>query len=231
MQRMDELFTAHPFYGKRRLCVVLRREGYHIGIKKTRSLMVKMCLIALYPKPKTSLRNKDHSVYPYLLRNVLIIRVNQVWSTDITYIRLEKGFIYLTVIIDWYSRYVLSWRLSLTLETAFCTEALEESLDIATPEIFNSDQGCQYTSAEFLKPLLEKEIRVSMDSTGRCLDNIFVERLWRTVKYEEVYLKNYDSPADACQNLHTYFYFYNHERPHQSLDDKTPAQVYFQALT
>lgn len=229
MKRMDEIFTAHPYYGKRRLHAVLCQEGYKIGIKKIRTLMATLGLIPLYPKPKTSVANKDHPVYPYLLRNVPVKRVNQVWSTDITYIRLEKGFVYLTAIVDWYSRYVLSWKLSLTLETDFCTEALQEALSIATPDIFNSDQGCQYTSVEFQQPLLEKNISISMDSTGRCLDNIFVERLWRTVKYEEVYLKHYDSPSDAYHNLHSYFYFYNHQRPHQSLKYKTPAQIYFQS--
>lgn len=228
MHKIDEIFTARPYYGKRRMSVVLKQQGYDVGVKKARSLMMRMGLMAIYPQKNTSKPNVSHQVYPYLLRDVTIDSVNHVWSTDITYIRLLKGFVYLVAVIDWFSRYVLSWKLSITLEKEFCIEALEEALDQNLPRIFNSDQGSQFTSPSFTEKLKEKEIQISMDGKGRCLDNIFVERLWRSVKYEEVYLKQYASPLEAQQGLEAYFHFYNHQRPHQSLNYKAPANIYFQ---
>lgn len=185
-----------------------------------------MGLEAIYPKPKTSLPGTVEQRYPYLLRGMSIERCNQVWSCDITYIRLQRGFIYLVAVIDWFSRYVLSWGISITLDTSFCLEALDRALQIATPEIFNTDQGVQFTSAEFTNRLKAAAVRISWDGRGRALDNIFVERLWRSVKYEEVYIKDYQSVAEAVNNLRAYFTFYNHERLHQALDYQTPAQVY-----
>jgi len=187
-----------------------------------------MRIEAIYPKPKLSKRNEEHKIYPYLLRDVEIKRPNHVWSTDISYIRIGKGFVYLTAVIDWFSRYVLSWRLSNTLDNTFCVDALEDALNISKPEIFNTDQGCQYTAANFLKPLQENHIQISMDSRGRALDNIFVERLWRTVKYEEVYLKDYQTVKDAQSSLKQYFEFYNKERLHQALQYKTPEFIYWE---
>ena len=187
-----------------------------------------MRIETIYPKPKLSRRNEEHKVYPYLLRDVEIKRPNHVWSTDISYIRIGKGFVYLTAVIDWFSRYVLSWRLSNTLDNTFCVDALEDALNISKPEIFNTDQGCQYTAANFLKPLQENHIQISMDSRGRALDNIFVERLWRTVKYEEVYLKDYQTVKDAQSSLKQYFEFYNKERLHQALQYKTPEFIYWE---
>lgn len=231
MNEIDKIFTAHPFYGKRRIRVVLNQMGYAVGVKYIRTLMRRMCLQAIYPKKNTSIPNHAHKVYPYLLRNAEILKPDQVWSTDITYIRLQSGFVYLVAIIDWYSRYVISWKLSITMEKDFCIEVLEEALSTGLPEIFNSDQGAQFTSLEFTKKLEEKEVQISMDGKGRCLDNIFVERLWRSVKYEETYLKNYATPLEALKGLKDYFHFYNHTRPHQSLNYKTPAQIYFQTLS
>lgn len=189
--------------------------------------MKTMRIEAIYPKPKLTRRNEDHKVYPYLLRNVKIEKVDQVWSTDITYIRIGNGFAYLTAVIDWFSRYVLSWRLSNTFENTFCVEVLEEALNISQPEIFNTDQGCQYTASNFLKALKDRNIKISMDSKGRALDNIFVERLWRTIKYEEVYLKSYQSMKEAQSSLKTYMSFYNKERLHQSLEYSTTESVYY----
>ena len=231
MNEIDQIFTAHSYYGKRRMCVVLQQKGYAVGVKYVRSLMRKMCLQAIYPKKNTSISNKAHKVYPYLLRNVEIQKPNHVWSTDITYIKLRTGFVYLVAIIDWYSRYVISWKLSITMEKDFCIEALQEALDQGHPEIFNSDQGSQFTSVEFTENLEKNEVQISMDGKGRCLDNIFVERLWRTVKYEEVYLKSYENPSEALTGLKKYFNFYNNIRPHQSLNYQTPAQIYFQTLS
>jgi putative transposase len=185
-----------------------------------------MRIEAIYPKPKLTRRNEEHKIYPYLLKGLKIERPNHVWSTDITYIRIGNGFVYLTAVMDWYSRYVLSWRLSNSLENTFCIEVLEEALTISKPEIFNTDQGCQYTSNNFLKPLTDNNIKISMDSKGRAFDNIFVERLWRTVKYEEVYLKDYQTMKDAQSSLKTYLKFYNKERLHQSLKYKTPEFIY-----
>lgn len=231
MNEIDRIFTARPFYGKRRMQVKLNQAGYGIGVKHTRALMIKMGLEAIYPKKNTSMTDRSHKVYPYLLRDVVILRPNHVWSTDITYIRLRGGFVYLVAIIDWYSRYVISWKVSVTMEKDFCIESLREALAVGFPEIFNSDQGSQFTSTEFTGILEEHGIRISMDGKGRCLDNIFVERLWRSVKYEEVYLKNYANPLEAIEGLKEYFHFYNHLRPHQSLDYKTPAEIYFKNLS
>lgn len=230
MNEIDKIFTAHPFYGKRRVCVALKQMGYAVGVKYIRTLMREMCLQAIYPKKNTSIPNHAHKVYPYLLKGVEILRPNHVWSMDITYIRLRSGFVYLVAVIDWYSRYVISWKLSITMEKDFCIEALEEALCKGLPEIFNSDQGAQFTSAEFTGKLEGKNVQISMDGKGRCLDNIFVERLWRSVKYEEVYIKSYATPLEAIKGLKKYFHFYNHTRPHQSLNYQTPAQIYFQNI-
>ena len=227
LHAMDEIYTGCPFYGKRKMKAELIRKGFYIGIKKTCSLMRKLGLQCLYRKPKTSIPNPYHKKYPYLLKGVEILKNNQVWGTDITFIRLARGWAYLTAILDWYSRYVVAFRLSITLEKDFCVEALQEALGAAKPEIFNSDQGSQFTSYEFTQILEENGIKISMDGRGRCLDNIFTERLWRTVKYEEVYLKSYSTMEEARESLTAYFHFYNHSRPHQSLNYKTPAQIYF----
>ena len=230
MHAIDEIFTKCPFYGKRRICIELQKQGIAIGIKKTRSLMQKMGLETIYQKPKTSISHPDHQKYPYLLRGIDITAPNHVWATDITYIRMPQGFIYLIAIIDWYSRFILTWDISITLEATFCITALESALRKYThPSIFNSDQGVQYTSVGFTNILLSNGIAISMDSRGRCYDNIFIERLWRTIKYEEVYLKQYQSVSEARQNLKEYIYFYNYERPHQSFNYKTPAELYFQS--
>ncbi len=226
MQLSDEEYTAHPFYGRRRMTTYLHKQGYAVNPKRVRRLMPQMGLEALYPKPQTTMVNQAHRIYPYLLRGVEIIRPNQVWSTDITYVPMPTGFMYLTAVIDWYSRYVLAWQLSNTLDTRFCVDALEQALTSGRPEIFNTDQGVQFTSDTFTAILLAADIRISMDGKGRALDNIFVERLWRTVKYEELYLKRYATVPLLYTGLHDYFYFYNYERPHQSLDHRTPAAVY-----
>jgi len=226
MNRIDEIYTKYPFYGSRRIAVTLKGEGWSIGRERVQTLMRKMRITAIYPKPKLSKRDSEHIIYPYLLTNINIVRPNQVWSSDITYIRLRQGFLYLVAIIDWYSRYVLTWKLSNTLEIGFCIEALEEALEIGCPEIFNTDQGSQFTSKEFTALLKGKEIKISMDSKGRALDNIFIERLWRSVKYEEVYIKSYQAVKDAKEGLGNYFPFYNNERPHQSLEYRTPHEVH-----
>ncbi len=227
MRLIDEQYTRTPFYGVPKMTAWLRRQGHEVNPKRVRRLMRLLGLEAIYPKPKLSRPNLQHKVYPYLLRNIHIRRVNQVWSTDITFIRLYHGFIYLTAVMDWLSRYVLSWAISNTLEVEFCIDALERALYQGTPEIFNTDQGAQFTSPRFTKILLNKEIAISMDGRGRVLDNIFVERLWRSVKYEEVYLHDYQSVEEARQGIKRYFQLYNYERPHQSLDYKTPAEVFF----
>lgn len=227
MDLIDEQHTKTPFYGSRRLKAWLNQQGHKINRKRVQRLMRLMRIEAIYPKPKLSRRDEEHKVYPYLLKDVQIKRIDQVWSTDISYIKIGKGFAYLTAVIDWFSRYVLSWRLSNTLENTFCVDVLEEALNISKPEIFNTDQGCQYTAANFLKPLQDKHIQISMDSKGRALDNIFVERLWRTVKYEEVYLKDYQTMRDAQGSLKQYFKFYNKERLHQALEYKTPESIYW----
>lgn len=227
MKEIDEQYTRTPCYGVPRMTAHLRRQGRRVNPKRTRRLMRQMGLEAIYPKPRLSRPERAHPTYPYLLRNVAIRRADQVWGTDITYIRLRGGFVYLTAIMDWHSRYVLSWELSNTLDASFCVSALERALRRSTPEIFNSDQGAQFTSEAFTGLLKEAGVRISMDGRGRAFDNIFFERLWRTVKYEEVYLKDYRSMAEARENLRQYFRFYNTQRPHQSLAYRTPAEVYF----
>jgi len=231
MRRLDEEYTAHPFYGSRRMTAVLRQAGYAVNRKRVMRLMRQMGLAAIYPKPALSRPDPDHRVYPYLLRGVTITGPDHVWSTDITYLRLLGGFMYLVAILDGYSRKVLAWRLSNTLETRFCLDCLDEALRVGRPVIFNSDQGVQFTSTVFTGRLAEAGIRISMDGRGRAHDNIFVERLWRSVKYEEVYPKGYETVEAAYQGLHCYFEFYNHQRPHQALDYRTPAEVYADRAT
>jgi len=227
MRMIDELYTKYPFYGIRRITNALKRLGRCINHKRVARLMRLMGLEAIYPKPRLSAANKEHRKYPYLLRNLSIKRPNQVWSTDITYIRLRHGFVYLAAIMDWFSRYVVSWTLSITLDADFCVDMLKGALTTARPEIFNSDQGVQFTSEAFTGTLEDHCVRISMDGRGRAFDNIFVERLWRSVKYEEVYLKNYSCVRDAKDSLRWYFDFYNNDRPHQSLGYKTPSEVYY----
>lgn len=222
MERIDMQYLKTPFYGYRRMTVFLKREGFSIGFKHVRRLMRLMDLEAIYRRPRTTIHNPDHKIYPYLLKMVPIDHPNQVWATDITYIPMRYGFLYLVVLMDWISRYVLSWKLSNTLEADFCCEALQEALLLyKKPDIHNSDQGSQYTSQEYTKILMDHNIQISMDGRGRFMDNIFVERLWRTVKYEEIYLKAYETVADARAQIGVYFKFYNEERPHAALDYKT----------
>jgi putative transposase len=228
MRRMDEQYLKTPFYGSRRMTVWLNRQGCAVNRKRVQRLMRLMGLEAIYPRPRTSIVNPSHKIYPYLLRDLAIIHPHQVWSTDITYIPMPQGFMYLVAILDWYSRYVLSWRLSNTLEGSFCLEALAEALALGKPRIFNSDQGVQFTSLEFTGRLETAGIAISMDGRGRALDNVFVERLWRSVKYEDVYIKDYGSVAELEIGLTEYFQLYNHHRPHQSLNYQTPAWVHFQ---
>ena len=228
MRLLDEQYTRTPFYGVRRMTASLRQAGEMVNAKRVRRLLHLMGLEALYPKKSLSQPGKGHRVFPYLLRGIRASHPNHIWSTDITYIPLTRGFVYLVAIMDWYSRYVLTWELSESLESDFCISALERALKMNQPKIFNSDQGCQFTSKAFTKCLLERDISVSMDGRGRAFDNIFVERLWRTVKYEEVYLKDYRSPAEAKQELGRYLRFYNSERIHQNLDYRTPEAVYFE---
>jgi putative transposase len=227
MRSIDELMTKYPFYGNRQLCRALARKGLVVNRKRMRRLMQKMGLEAVYCKPYTTLRHPEHKVYPYLLRNVSIIEVGQVYSIDITYIRMQKGFLYLTAVLDWYSRYVVSWELSNSMTSDFCIEALVDALKEGHPKVFNSDQGAQFTDCRFVKELLDRDIKVSMDGRGRALDNVFIEWLWRTVKYEEVYLKEYLTGTDARRNLKDYFHFYNKVRPHSSLNGLTPAEVFY----
>lgn len=227
---IDEMYTKYPFYGSRRMKGALADDyAIKIGRHQTRRLMRLMGLEAIYPrkKPQTSISEPAHRKYPYLLRGLPIVCPNQVWGTDITYLRLEEGWAYLVAIIDWYSRYVVSWNISPTLESDFCIKALNTALQKESPEIFNSDQGVQFTSKDFTEILSAHEIKISMDGRGRCMDNIFTERLWRTVKYENVYLKSYRNIAEAKDGLSEYFQFYNHKRRHQSLNYQTPADVYF----
>lgn len=230
MNLLDEQYTRTPFWGVRNMTSYIKDIGYkEVGRDHVRTLLRRMGLMAIYPKRKFSFSkpNKAHEIYPYLLRDIEIVRPNHVWSADITYVRLTFGFAYLVAVIDWYSRAVLSWRLSNTLDSSFCVEALQEAIaKYCPPEIFNSDQGCQFTSQEFIKVLTDAKISISMDGRGRCLDNIFVERLWRSVKYEDIYLKGYQTIPEARAGLVKYFDFYNHRRYHQALDNKTPCQVY-----
>lgn len=228
LRLVDEVYTLYPFYGKRRMRAHLRREkDIVVGLDKLRTVYNMLGLEAIYPKPKLSKPNKEHKIYPYLLKDVEIERVDQVWSTDITYIRLSKGFVYLMAIIDWYSRYVLDFEISISLEADFCVETLHRCLANGMCEIFNTDQGAQFTSDAFTALLIGKKIKISMDGKGRALDNIFVERLWRSLKYECVYPQVFETVADAIKSIGEYFYFYNNVRVHQALGYKTPAEVYF----
>ncbi len=230
MALIDRCHLKHPFYGSRRIRDWLEDRGHRVNRKRVQRLMRTMDLVALYPKRNLSLANQAHKVYPYLLRNLAIDHPNQVWATDITYIPMARGFVYLVAIMDWHSRKVLSWRVSNTLDTSFCIEALKEAIEQhGTPEIFNTDQGSQFTSEEFTGVLKAHDICISMDGKGRWVDNVFVERLWRSVKYEEVYLKAYDSIVEARTSLDIYFTFYNTERRHQRLDRRTPDNVYYEA--
>jgi putative transposase len=226
MRLIDEQYTAQPVYGSRRMTVWLQGQGHLVNRKRVQRLMRLMGLEAIYPKPKLSLAGQGHKVFPYLLRDVAIERVDQVWSTDITYVPLVSGFMYLAAVIDWYSRYVIAWRLSNTLDGSFCLEMLDEALALGRPEVFNTDQGVQFTAEAFTSRLQAAGVKVSMDGKGRCLDNVFVERLWRTVKYEDIYLKRYEVVPQLLAGLKGYFPFYNEERPHQSLGYQTPAAVY-----
>lgn len=229
MRRIDKLHLQYPFAGSRMLRDMLKQDGYRIGRRHVRTLMRKMGIDALYRKPNTSRRHKKNPISPYLLRDLPVVRPNQVWAADITYIPMHRGFAYLVVVLDWYSRRVLSWRLSNTLTTDFCIEAVEETIErYGPPEIFNTDQGSQFTSDEFTGLLKANGIRISMDGKGCWRDNVFVERLWRTIKYEEVYLHAYGSMNDAKTHLRAYLEFYNSRRPHQSLDGNTPDAVYFE---
>ena len=226
MRLIDEQYTKRPFYGVPRMTTWLRKQGYEINPKRVARLMRQMGLEAIHPKRNLSQGSKEHRVYAYLLRNRVIDRPDYVWCTDITYIRMLRGFAYLVAIMDWFSRYVLSWELSISLATEFCLEALEKALDRAQPEIFNSDQGSQFTSSEFTGRLAQQGILISMDGRGRVFDNIFIERLWRTVKYEEVYLHDYRTVREARASLAAYFEFYNTERFHTSLGNQTPHEIY-----
>ncbi len=228
LDRLDEQYTRTPFYGSRRMTAWLRSEGYSVNRKRVRRLLQLLGLEAIYPKPHASRPAPGHRLYPYLLRGVPITHADQVWSSDITYIRLTQGWVYLVAILDWYSRYVVAWELSNTLDSAFCLTALERALAHARPTIFNTDQGSQFTSVEFTGRLRDADVRISMDGRGRALDNVFVERLWRTVKYEEVYLKGYDTVPGATRSLGEYFRFYNEARLHQALAYRTPAAVYLE---
>ncbi len=223
---LDKQYTSTPFYGASKMTESLNSQGYPVNHKRVSRLMKQMGISAIYPKPKTSQPTKDHLKFPCLIRNLKIDRVDQVWSTDITYIPLAKGFIYLTAIMDWYSRFVLSWQYSNTLDTNFCVTALNQALQIGQPEIFNSDQGTQYTSNEFIKRLKQAEIQISMCGKGRVFDNIFVERLWRSLKYEDVYIYDYNRVTEAKHGIDNYLNFYNDERFHEALDYKTPREVY-----
>jgi putative transposase len=226
MRRIDEQYTACPFYGSRRMAAWLVEQGEEVNRKRVQRLMRRMGLEAIYPKPRLSLAGKGHRIYPYLLRGVKVERRDQVWSTDITYVPMDSGFMYLAAVIDWYSRYVLTWRLSNTLDGAFCTEMLDEVLRGGKPEVFNTDQGVQFTAAAFTGRLEAAGVSVSMDGRGRALDNVFVERLWRSVKYEDIYIRGYDTVPALHRGLAKYFAFYNEERLHQSLGYRTPAAVY-----
>jgi putative transposase len=226
MRLIDEQYTARPFYGSRRMTVWLTERGEEVNRKRVQRLMRVMGLEAIYPKPRLSLAGKGHRIYPYLLRGVKFERSDQVWSTDITYVPMASGFMYLAAVIDWFSRYVIGWRLSNTLDGSFCLEMLEDALRAGKPEVFNTDQGVQFTAAAFTGRLESAGVAVSMDGRGRALDNVFVERLWRTVKYEDIYIRGYEAVPELHRGLGRYFAFYNDERPHQSLGYRTPAAVY-----
>lgn len=227
MRRIDEQYSKTPFYGWPRMTAQLRRQGYEVNPKRVRRLMQLMGLQAIYPKPRTSQRGREPTIYPYLLQDLEVVRPNQVWSADITYVPLVSGFMYLVAILDWFSRYVLAWQLSNTLAGCFCVDSLQQALGLGQPEIFNSDQGVQFTARSFTSTLEGAGVRISMDGRGRVFDNIFVERLWRTVKYEDIYVHDYASVPALQAGLHRYFRFYNQERLHQSLGYRTPAEVHF----
>jgi putative transposase len=228
MKMIDEQYVKTPFYGINKMTAWLRRQGHYVNHKRIRRLMRQMGLEAVYPRRKRflSVPDKQHRVYPYLLKDVSVEQADQVWSADITYIRMHRGWVYLAAIMDWFSRYVLSWEISVTLESEFCIEALKEALSFGKPQIFNTDQGSQFTSTEFTKILQDASVQISMDGKGRAFDNIFSERLWRTVKYEEVYLRDYQSVNEARYYLGRYFEFYNNERLHEALSYRSPAEVY-----
>lgn len=223
---IDEQYLRTPFYGSRRMAVYLSSVGHTVNRKRVQRLMREMGIQALYPQPRTTLRSKQHKVYPYLLRDLSITGPNQAWCSDITYVPMLRGYMYLVAVMDWYSRYVLSWRLSNTLDTTFCVGALADALKLGVPTIFNTDQGSQFTSREFTGMLEASAIQISMDGRGRALDNIFIERLWRSVKYEDIYLKCYETTSELSSGLAEYFVFYNTERFHQSLGYRTPSAVY-----
>lgn len=229
MRRIDQQYTQTPFYGWPRMTAQLRRDGYEVNSKRVRRLMQRMGLQAIYPKPRTTQRAAASTIYPYLLKDLEIVRPNQVWSADITYLPMIGGFMYLVAILDWFSRYVLAWQVSNTLEGYFCVKTLEQALDTERPEIFNTDQGVQFTAGSFISTLEAAGVRISMDGRGRVFDNIFVERLWRTVKYEDIYLNDYATVPALQAGLQKYFTFYNRERLHQSLGYQTPAEVHFHA--
>ena len=226
MEKIDKKYTDHPFYGRPKMTELLKKEGYQINGKRVGRLMQKMGIMAIYPKPNTSTRNKAHRVYPYLLRGRDITRSNEVWCADITYIRTGKGFMYLVAIMDWSSRYVIAWELSNTLDGDFCVRVLKRALALGKPEIFNTDQGSQFTSDRFTRTLLDQGIQISMDGKGRALDNVFIERLWRSLKYEMIYLRQFESVPELKSAIRAYLHFYNTERIHQGLAYKTPKEVY-----
>lgn len=228
MNLIDEQFLKTPWYGARQMASHLCREGYQVGRKRIRRLMRKMGLHAIYQEPKTTVPNPEHKVYPYLLRNLEITKANQVWCTDITYIRMKKGFLYLVAIMDWHSRHVLSWRLSNTMESDFCVAALEEAIEkYGKPEIFNTDQGSQFTSISFTEVLKQNNVKISMDGKGRWMDNVFIERLWRSLKYECVYLQAFESGSHAKKRIGNWIDYYNTQRPHSTFGGRTPYEVYY----
>lgn len=227
MSLIDRIYTKHSFYGSRRIQATLNQaHTIVVNRKRIQRLMRIMGIQGIAPGPSTSMPNKENKIYPYLLRNYVISESNQVWSTDITYVPLKQGFMYLVAVIDWFSRYILSWELSNTLDSQFCITALKMALQHGSPDIFNTDQGSQFTSNDFTQCLLDENIQISMDGKGRALDNVFVERLWRTIKYEDIYLKDYDSPRSLREGLNEFIGFYNHERPHQALSYQTPHQIH-----
>jgi putative transposase len=228
MRTIDELHLEHPFAGNRMLRDFLRRDGVRVGRRHMRTVMQRMGIEAIYRRPNTSKPAPGHKIYPYLLRNVAVTRANQVWATDISYVPMKRGFVYLIAVIDWFSRRVLSWKLSITMDVSFCLEALDEAIRMyGRPEIFNTDQGSQFTSIDFTGRLKQEGIRISMDGKGRWCDNVFVERFWRSIKYEEIYLHAYDSVSEARSRIGQYIQFFNNRRPHSSLQAQTPDQVYF----
>lgn len=227
MSLIDKQYTKTPFYGSRRMVYCLNQLGHQVNRKRVQRLMRIMGIEAIYPKKKTSTKGEGHKIYPYLLKDLSIFKSNQVWCSDITYIPLKGGFVYLVAVMDWYSRYVHSWKVSNTMDTSFCLEALQESLEQVQPEIFNTAQGSQFTSKEFTGRLRDSDIKISMDGKGRCFDNIFIERLWRSVKYEDIYIRDYLTPKEVTKGLDHYFNFYNTERPHQALDNETPEVFHY----